>query len=93
MDIEAKPGETIELSARGTTDPDGDKLIYSWWQYEEADSYGGSIDILKSKKQNASFVVPADAKNGATIHIICEVSDTGSPQLTRYQRVILTVKK
>lgn len=93
LDIEAKPGETIKLSARGTTDPDGDKLIYTWWQYEEADSYGGRIEILNSNKQNASFVVPDDVKNGASIHVVCEVSDTGSPQLTRYQRVILTVKK
>ncbi|MDB4582401.1 DUF1593 domain-containing protein [Draconibacterium sp.] len=93
VNLKAKPGETVKLSAKGTFDPDGDELIYRWWQYEEADSYTGNIDILNPDKQNVSFVLPNDAKNGDTIHIICEVSDNGSPQLTRYQRIILTVKK
>ena len=39
LDIGAKPGKTIELSARGTSDPDGDELSYTWWQYHEADTY------------------------------------------------------
>ena len=25
------------------------------------------------------------------IHVICEVTDNGSPELTRYQRVVVTV--
>ena len=93
LDLSAKPGSSIKLSAAGTYDPDGDELIYSWWQYEEADSYEGSIKILNADKQNSSFKVPADAKKGDTIHIVCEVTDKGSPQLTRYQRVILTISK
>jgi len=87
-----KPGETIKLSAKGTSDPDGDELLYRWWQYMEADSYEGSIEIQNADMQNASFTVPADIKNGNTIHIICEVTDKGSPQLTRYQRVIFTIE-
>jgi hypothetical protein len=90
--LKAKPGETVKLSAKGTSDPDRDELMYSWWQYEEADSYGGRVEILNADKQKSSFKVPEDAKNGDTIHIVCEVSDNGSPQLTRYKRVILTVK-
>ncbi len=93
IDLVAAPDEKIELSAKGTIDPDGDELNYSWWQYEEADSYNGSITIENSNAQEASFTVPANAEKGQSIHIICEVKDNSSPQLTRYQRVILTVKK
>ena len=93
LDIIAKPGSKVELSAEGTTDPDGDKIMYSWWEYEEADSYGGRVEIINADKQKSFFKVPKDAKNGDAIHIVCEASDNGSPQLTRYQRVILTVKK
>ena len=93
LNLNANPNNTIKLSAKGTNDPDGDEVIYRWWQYEEADSYEGSIKILNADKQNSSFKVPADAKKGDTIHIICEVTDKGSPQLTRYQRVILTIRK
>ena len=92
LNINAKPGSKVKLSAKGSTDPDGDELSYSWWQYEEADSYGGSIELLDADKQISSFAVPADVKPGETVHVICEVSDQGSPQLTRYQRVIVTVQ-
>jgi hypothetical protein len=91
LDITAKPGKKIKLSAKGTSDPDGDKLSYSWWQYQEADTYEGNIDIADAQNQSASFTVPEDAKSGESIHVICEVTDQGTPKLTRYQRVIIKV--
>lgn len=92
IDLTAKPGDKIKLSAKGTLDPDGDELTYKWWEYEEASTYNKSVQIINTDKQNAAFVVPNDAKKGDTIHIICEVTDNGSPKLTRYQRVILTMQ-
>ncbi|MBD5782502.1 DUF1593 domain-containing protein [Pelagicoccus sp. NFK12] len=92
LDLRAKPGQKVSLSANGTSDPDGDKLKYHWWQYAEADSYAGSISISNANKRNASFKVPANAAKGETIHVVCEVTDAGSPNLTRYQRVIITVE-
>ncbi len=91
LNIKAKPGSKIQLSAKGTSDPDGDELSYFWWQYTEAETYTGSVTIENSTAQEASFTIPADAKNGQSIHIICEVKDNGSPELTRYQRVIIKV--
>ena len=91
LDITAKPGSQIQLSAEGTYDPDGDLLVYKWWQYHEAESYKGNIEIEDSLNQDASFVVPVNADIGETIHLICEVKDNGSPELTRYGRVIVTV--
>ena len=38
-DIKAKPGSKVSLSAAGTSDPDGDSLTFSWWQYAEAGTY------------------------------------------------------
>ena len=35
--------------------------------------------------------VPARAEAGRQIHLVVEGTDTGSPALTRYQRVVLTV--
>jgi len=91
-DLKAKPGATVKLSAKGTVDPDGDALSYNWWQYEEADTYDGTVTIENKEKQDASFTVPADAAKGQTIHIICEVTDNGTPPLTQYQRIIITIK-
>ena len=91
LNLTANPGSQIKLSAQGTYDPDGDKLNYKWWQYNEAGSYQGNIKIDGSQKQDVSFVVPVDASKGITIHIICSVRDSGSPELTRYKRVIVNV--
>jgi hypothetical protein len=88
-DLAAQPGATVKLSARGTSDPDGDELKYRWWQYREAGSYKGNIEIQSADKQDASFTMPADFCKGETIHLICEVTDSGTPPLTRYQRVVV----
>ncbi len=91
LNMTAKPGSKIKLSAKGTHDPDGDELIYSWWQYQEVDTYKGSVQIDNAQNQSISLIIPDDAIPGETIHIICEVKDNGSPQLTRYQRVIIQI--
>jgi len=91
-DLGMRPGATVEMSAEGTNDPDGDELEYRWWQYPEAGSYDGSIELRDAGKKDASFTIPGDAGRGKTIHIICEVTDSGTPQLTRYQRVVVEIE-
>ena len=91
-DLTAAAGATVELGAKGSHDPDGDQLSYRWWQYKEAGTYDGTVDLQSAGSQQASLTVPATAKPGETIHIICEVTDNGTPPLTRYQRAIVTVR-
>ena len=91
-DIKVQPSTTLKLSAKGTSDPDGNKLEYRWWQYQEVGSYDGTIEIQGAGKQDASFIVPGNAGQGKTVHIICEVTDNGTPQLTRYQRVVFEIE-
>ncbi|MBN1414408.1 MAG: DUF1593 domain-containing protein [Bacteroidales bacterium] len=91
LDIAAAPGSVVQLSANGTSDPDGDQLAYHWWHYDEADNFNGTIEIENEDNMEASFKVPDDIKEEVTIQIICEVCDNGTPPLTRYQRVIVKV--
>lgn len=91
-DLQARPGTGVKLSAQGTHDPDGDKISYHWWQYEEADTYKGTVEIHNAEQQDASFTVPGNAGIGETVHIICEVTDDGTPSLTRYQRVVIEIE-
>lgn len=93
LHIKAAPGTKVKLNAKGTTDPDGNKLTYKWWQYAEADTYEGTVTIQHADKMKASFVVPQNIREGQTIQIICEVIDNGTPALTRYQRVIIQALK
>jgi hypothetical protein len=89
-DLNAGAGEAVRLSGTAT-DPDGDDVNYTWWYYVEAGTYRNNVTIENANSREASFVVPSDARPGDTIHIILEVTDTGSPPLTRFQRVVVTV--
>ena len=91
LDRTVSPGEIITLSATRTYDPDGDDLMYTWWQYYDADTVDTKIDITNpSSPSEAGFVVPDE--KGKDIHIILEVQDNGEPTLTRYQRLIFTIQ-
>lgn len=89
--LSANAGEILRLSAKGTFDPDGDELTFKWWPYYEAGTYADEIDVM-SFGEIAEVTVPANARPGDVLHIICEVTDDGTPQLTRYQRVVVDVK-
>jgi hypothetical protein len=90
LTMRASPGQTIDLSAEGSKDPDGDRLTYHWWQYLEAGSMDATGGFSDPAGKNASFTVPA-ARSGSTLHIILEVTDDGHPNLTAYRRVVITV--
>jgi hypothetical protein len=90
-DVTVAPGSTVKVSVRGSTDPDGDQLSYSWWQYREAGTYGREVAIQNEDRPAATIQIPMDARPGDTIHLIAEVTDGGKPPLTRYGRVILTI--
>lgn len=89
--IYARPGECIRLSAKGTADPDGDRLTYRWWHYREAGTVTGESKIASPAKPETYVTVPADAAEGSVIHILLEVTDDGTPALTRYARVVINV--
>ena len=88
--IMANRGEKITLTGHAS-DPDGNNLKYSWWQYTEAGTYDGTISITDAETNKVSVVVPSDARKEQTIHLILQVTDDGIPNLTRYQRVIIRV--
>jgi hypothetical protein len=44
---------------------------------------------MNADMQEASLTVPGTFYRGHEIHIVCEVTDAGSPPITRYQRLVL----
>lgn len=91
LDILAAPGEKVVLKG-AATDPDGDKVALSWWQYREAGTSDAVLDIQGADSASASFTIPADAVPGSTFHIILQGTDNGTPSLTHFQRVIVTIR-
>ena len=89
--LQATSGEAVRLDAASSTDPDGDSLSFNWWQYVEPGSYESEIEIIEAQESEAYFYVPEDVTvEPKTVHVICEVTDNGTPPLTRYKRVIVT---
>ena len=78
------------LSARGTSDPDGDSLSYFWFHYREAGSFEGAI-AAGAENSVAGWVVTPKVDEPDTAHFILRVTDKGSPPLSRYRRVIVTI--
>ena len=96
--LTARAGDTIRLSAEGSTDPDGNLLSYKWFYYGEPGTFilstartGDAIKIENADKANAWFIIPPKYGRLGTIHIILAVTDNGTPALTRYKRMIITV--
>lgn len=86
----ARAGEMLQLRGKAT-DPDRDKVTVKWWQYRDAGTYPGEITISDAASLDTSVQVPSDAQPGQTIHVILEATDDGTPSLTRYQRVVITI--
>lgn len=92
LTLDARPGEQVKLTAAASTDPDGNKMMYRWFVYPEAGTYGKPVSIIDSESETASFIIPEDAA-GKTLHVILDVTDTGRPVLTRYRRAVVSVRK
>jgi hypothetical protein len=59
--INAKVGSPVSLSAQGSKDPDGDKITYNWFYYEEAASAiskAASLEEMLGKRGEEYLDVP-----------------------------------
>jgi len=90
LNISAYAGEKIRLNGV-VSDPDGNAVSIKWWQFQVG-SYSNKVVISNPNTVRAEILIPNDAIGGQTIHLILEATDNGTPSLTRYQRIIITVK-
>lgn len=91
LEIDAGTGDTVRLSAEGSRDPDGDAIAYRWFQYPEAGTFQGRVDLKSETGMTTTFTVPR-GKPG-NIHILLELRDSGNPALYAYRRVIVRVRE
>lgn len=90
--ISARPGETVRLDAVAS-DPDGNAVTVKWWRWKDVDTYPGDVTLDSPRTFSTSLRVPADAVAGQTIQLVLEATDDGVPALTRYRRVVVSVKR
>lgn len=91
LELIARPGETVTLSAAGSKDPDGNALTTAWFIYREASSCGGALRLSATTGETTSFVAPA-VKRAETIHVIMQLEDDGTPSLIACRRAVVTVQ-
>jgi hypothetical protein len=90
--LSVKSGENFTLDAFQTYDPDGDNVSFFWFNYPEAGTHKQLIKINGAENVfKAHFTAPKVDKE-ETAHFILKVTDKGEPQLSRYKRVIVTIK-
>ncbi|MEM6347593.1 MAG: nucleoside hydrolase-like domain-containing protein, partial [Bacteroidota bacterium] len=89
--ITLKSGEKFTLDASNSTDPDGDNLSFLWFQYPEEGSYKELIPNGAAENIHTYYIQAPEVEKAETVHYILKVTDKGSPAISRYRRIIVTV--
>jgi hypothetical protein len=104
--MDATVDQPVTLDASQSRDPDsGQTLHFLWFHYPEAGAADGNLSAVTLAGTDTSkvTVIPTavcrpmwlpnlvPCKGTGTAHIILAVTDDGSPTLTSYRRIILTV--
>jgi len=92
IQIEKKQGKLITLDASKSYDPDNDQLRFKWWILPEAGTYQKEVKISEKESNKITIKLPSDSAE-QNFHMICEVTDNGTPNLTSYRRIIINIKK
>ena len=87
-----RPGERVAIDAAGSSDPDGDKLVFQWLVYPEASAYRGPLPAIDGRDTSTASLVAPAVERKASVHVILTVTDSGSPPLARYARVVLDIE-
>ncbi len=103
--VPAEVGKPVILDATGSADPDGNRLSYRWFHYAEAGFVPGQAlakvtlggvntpraEVTVTEACRPAWLPSKDPCPDSRAHIILEVTDSGTPSLTSYRRVILEV--
>jgi hypothetical protein len=91
-EITVKAGQGFTLDAFETTDPDGDSFSFFWFNYPEVGTYKEPIKIEGANNSHGAYIIAPKVDHEVTAHFIVKVTDKGSPQLSRYKRIIVTIE-
>ncbi len=88
ISIKRKQGKEVFLDASKSYDPENNNLSFKWWIQLESGTYKQEIVITNKNSSKINIKIPQEL-GGKSIHVICEVTDNGEPNLTSYRRIII----
>ncbi len=90
--LTVKAGQPFTLDAYGSNDPDGDSISFLWFHYPEAGTYKKPLASGGADNTDRFSLTAPRVDREETAHFILRVTDKGSPALSRYRRVIVTIE-
>jgi hypothetical protein len=104
--LTAAVGQPLVLDAVGTRDPDGNALRYRWFHYQEAGFASGvrlaalAVDgadgpravVTPTAVCRPNWLPLGPPCSTGVAHVVLAVTDDGTPSLTSYRRVVLSVR-
>ncbi len=88
ISIKLKQRKEVSLDASKSYDPENNNLNFKWWIQLEAGTYKQEIVITNKNSSKINIKIPQEIHR-KSIHVICEVTDNGEPNLTSYRRIII----
>jgi len=88
IELKAKSGESVELSAEGSSDPDGNAFQTTWFVYPEAGTFREEATLTATEGKSTRLLVPKVQKP-ETIHVVLQLEDNGDPGLVSYRRAVI----
>ncbi len=88
--LDVKPGDTIELDASKSVDPDGNKLQIEWFIYPNPENYKGKASL--STEGNKAFLTVQNLEKDEYLSVVLRVTDNGNPRMTSYKRILVSCK-
>lgn len=90
--LKAKAGETVDLDASASHDPDCDSLCFEWFFYPEAGNFPAirEVSIGGDSSPRPRIVLPVNA-SGKTIQLILKLTDVNPFPLVSYKRILIEI--
>lgn len=90
--VNGSVGDELVFDASASYDPDGDRLTFNWFFYYEI-NYPGCVNMTVSPDSSRCTIRVPPIQGNEGLHLILEITDSGTPSLSSYKRIIINASR